>query len=140
MVDCPGSAQAHAGGKTERARAYVVKLGEFFSATPEYAGANSIMLGHHARGGAHPITAYMDFQALRFADALEFREEVSAHLHACLQTLVENALTHGFPRPAKPFELTVLSGQPRAGTRHEAPVGRQRLAPLREALGEATRR
>lgn len=93
----------------ERARAYVVKLGEFLSATREYAGANSIRLGE----ALTQLRRYVDFQALRFADALEFREDVAAHLHAChippqsLQTLVENALTHGFPGPANPFELTV---------------------------------
>lgn len=93
----------------DRARAYLVKLGEFFNETRGYAGENSITLGQELT----QLRRYLDFQTLRFSDALRFRQDIPTELHGwhlpprSLQTLVENALTHGFPAPTGLFELCV---------------------------------
>ncbi|MCI0668527.1 MAG: histidine kinase [Methylococcaceae bacterium] len=93
----------------DRARTYLVKLGEFFNETRGYAGENSVTLGQELT----QLRRYLDFQTLRFVDALRFTEDVPVALHACripprsLQTLVENALTHGFPAAAGIFELHI---------------------------------
>lgn len=97
----------------DRARAYLVKLGEFFNETRGYAGENSITLGQELT----QLRRYLLFQSLRFADALRFREDIPADLHGCrlpprsLQTLVENALTHGFPAPTGLFELSLNAAE-----------------------------
>ncbi len=93
----------------DRARAYLVKFGEFFNETRGYAGESSITLGQELT----QLGRYLDFQTLRFTDALRVRQDIPAELHGwrlpprSLQTLVENALTHGFPGPTGVFELCV---------------------------------
>lgn len=92
-----------------RANAYVVKLARFFGRTREYANAHSIRLAEELE----QLNRYLDFQRLRFPDALVYREDIPARLLDCrvpprtLQTLVENALTHGYEGNAKAFELRV---------------------------------
>jgi len=93
----------------DRARAYLVKFGEFFNETRGYAGENTITLGQELT----QLGRYLDFQTLRFTDALRVRQDIPAELYGwrlpprSLQTLVENALTHGFPAPTGRFELCV---------------------------------
>lgn len=94
----------------EQARAYVVKLGHFFRATREHSAANSVSLEQELKHQA----LYCDFQRLRFGEAmLHCRHEIDPKLRNCrlppysLQTLVENAFTHGFRKGQASLEIVI---------------------------------
>lgn len=93
----------------DRARAYVAELGQFFNETRKHAGENSITLGEELT----QLRRYVEFQPLLHNYNLRYRADVPAELQRyrlpplSLQTLIENALTHGFPAPTGPSELCV---------------------------------
>jgi LytS/YehU family sensor histidine kinase len=94
----------------EQARAYVVKLGHFFRATREHSAAGSVTLEQELKHQA----LYCDFQRLRFGEAmLHCRHEIDPKLRNCqlppysLQTLVENAFTHGFRKGQASLEIVI---------------------------------
>ncbi|MCI0353004.1 MAG: histidine kinase, partial [Acidobacteriales bacterium] len=96
----------------EQARAYVVKLGQFFRTAREHSAANAVTLDEEL----NLLALYCDFQALRYSEAtLQRRYEVDPTFLGCrlppysLQRLVENAFTHGFGKDQASLELRVLA-------------------------------
>lgn len=96
----------------EQARAYVVKLGQFFRTTREHSAANAVTLDEEL----DLLALYCDFQELRHNEALLHRSyEVDLNCRRCrlppysLRTLVENAFTHGFRKDQALLELHVLA-------------------------------
>jgi len=94
----------------EQARAYVVKLGHFFRATREHSAAASVTLEQELKHQE----LYCDFQRLRFGEAvLHCRHEIDPKLRNCrmppysLQTLVENAFTHGLRKDQESLEIVI---------------------------------
>ena len=94
----------------EQARAYVVKLGHFFRATREHSAAESVTLEQELQRQE----LYCDFQRLRLGGAvLHCRHEIDPTLRNCrlppysLQTLVENAFTHGFRKNQESLEIVI---------------------------------
>lgn len=93
----------------DRARSYVVKLGQFFLSTRRFAQLNAIPL----RQEREHLFQYLDFQQLRFNRAVLLTENIEpAALEAffpprTLQTLVENSLQHGFDRTSQTLELSL---------------------------------
>lgn len=94
----------------EQARAYVVKLGHFFRATREHSAAESVTLEQELQRQE----LYCGFQRLRFGGAvLHCRYEIDPTLRNCrlppysLQTLVENAFTHGFRKNQESLEIVI---------------------------------
>ena len=94
----------------EQARAYVVKLGHFFRATREHSAAASVTLEQELKHQE----LYCDFQRLRFGEAvLHCRHEIDPKLRNCrmppyaLQTLVENAFTHGLCKDQDSLEIVI---------------------------------
>ena len=81
----------------EIASQYVVKLARFLDDTRRNVGANSVSLQQELA----QVERYLDFQSLRFPEAIQFQRNISPQLlkchlpPRCLQTLTENALLHG---------------------------------------------
>ncbi|OQW79183.1 MAG: hypothetical protein BVN35_02215 [Proteobacteria bacterium ST_bin11] len=94
----------------DAASQYVVKLARFLDDTRRNVGANSISLQQELT----QVERYLDFQALRFPEALKFQRNISPQLLACqlpprcLQTLVENALLHGMQGRATPLKIDII--------------------------------
>lgn len=93
----------------EAAAQYVVKLARYFDTTRQTASTNSISLAQEL---AH-LKQYLDFQDLRFPGKFNFNEHIPDSLLACqipprsLQTLVENALSHGMRSRGGRLEISV---------------------------------
>lgn len=94
----------------DKARAYVVKLADFFETTRKSASANTIPL----REELAQLDRYLDFQRLRFAGKFRYdADEIPAVLLDCrlpphsLLIVAENALTHGMPGRAEGFAIRV---------------------------------
>lgn len=94
----------------EIASQYVVKLARFLDDTRRNVGANSISLQQEIT----QVERYLDFQALRFPDALHFQRNISPQLlncqlpPRCLQTLTENALLHGMQGKAGSLKIDII--------------------------------
>ena len=94
----------------EAASQYVVKLARFLDDTRCSAGANSISLQQEL----NQVERYLDFQTLRFPEAIQFQRNISPQLLACqlpprcLQTLTENALLHGMQGQAGPLKIDII--------------------------------
>lgn len=82
------------------ARDALAKLARFFDQTRQTASMQKIPLGLELE----QLERYLDFQRLRFGDKLDYRADIDEELldfpvpPRSLQTLVENALTHGRDR------------------------------------------
>jgi two-component system sensor histidine kinase LytS len=93
----------------DNARAYIAKLATFFNETRECASLTSITLEQELMQVQH----YMEFQQLRFQEKVVFTIAVPTDLFdyavppRSLQTLVENALTHGRRGITHPLEITI---------------------------------
>lgn len=94
----------------EAASQYVVKLARFLDDTRQNIGANSISLKQELA----QVERYLDFQALRFPDAVHFQRNISPQLlncqipPRCLQTLTENALLHGMLGKTGMLKLDII--------------------------------
>jgi two-component system sensor histidine kinase LytS len=101
----------------DNARAYIAKLATFFNETRASASLTSITLEQELMQVQH----YMEFQQLRFQEKVVFVIKVPTDLFdyelppRSLQTLVENALTHGRRGLTHPLEITI-SGEETANT------------------------
>ena len=93
----------------DNARAYIAKLAAFFNETRECASLTSITLEQELMQVQH----YMEFQQLRFQEQVVFSIDVPTDLFdyavppRCLQTLVENCLTHGRRGIEHPLKITI---------------------------------
>lgn len=94
----------------EVASQYVVKLARFLDDTRRNVVSNSISLQQEIA----QVERYLDFQSLRFPEALHFQRNISPQLLACqmpprcLQTLAENALLHGMQGKSGSLKLDVI--------------------------------
>ena len=101
----------------DNADAYIAKLAVFFNETRESASLTSITLKRELEQVEH----YMEFQQLRFQKNVRLTISVPNDLFdyelppRSLQTLVENALTHGRPGLTHPLVITI-SGEETANT------------------------
>jgi len=106
-----GAIQALISVNPDNARSYIAKLATFFNETRESSVLTAITLEQELMQVQH----YMEFQQLRFLKKVVFEINVSADIldyqlpPRSLQTLVENALTHGRRGINHPLSIVISS-------------------------------